>query len=94
MVTRVLEKYLGDSSKRVFCMLPYRSPPPLCKKYKRKKFLSPLCRNIISNKFEQKCKDKKIQIKAQLSLKKDKICPPFSPHSTTTTMYYDIEKKY
>ena len=39
MVTRVLEKYLGDSSKRVFCMLPYRSPPPLCKKNKRK-FLS------------------------------------------------------
>jgi len=53
-----------------------------------------LCRNIKSNKFEQKCKEKKIQIKAQLSLKKDKICPPFSPHSTTTTMYYDIEKKY
>ena len=40
MVTRVLEKYLGDSSKRVFCMLPYRSPPPLCKKKIKRKFLS------------------------------------------------------
>ena len=39
MVTRVLEKYLGDSSKRVFCMLPYRSPPPLCKKIREKNFL-------------------------------------------------------
>ena len=92
MVTRVLEKYLGDSS-QAFLHVAISFSSSAVQKNKRK-FLSPLCRNIKSNKFEQ-CKEKKIQIEAQLSLKKDKICPLFSPTPQLLhTMYYDIEKKY
>ena len=66
MVTRVLEKYLGDSSKRVFCMLPYRSPPPLCKEKKNKrKFLSHCVEISNQTNLSKNVKKKKIEIEAQ-----------------------------